>query len=170
MSQPTDDAPPPPNRVHHLLQIAATPGVVFDAVAIPERLAGWWTTEVHGEPAAPGARLQLFFGPFTPELEIVALEAPTGITWEGRGGHDPWGQRTTIHFNLTDAPGGTRVSFWHMLGEERDSATVGTANFTWGYYLNSLRRLCETGRGTPFDADTPGARVGADPLPRTQQP
>ena len=26
----------------------------------------------------------------------------------------------------------------------------GGANFNWGYYLNSLKLLCETGTGTPF--------------------
>jgi hypothetical protein len=29
----------------------------------------------------------------------------------------------------------------------------GTYNFNWGYYLNSLKRLCEEGVGTPFDPE-----------------
>ncbi len=38
---------------------------------------------------------------------------------------------------------------------------MGTANFNWGYYLDSLRLLCETGCGKPFRSGATGARVGA---------
>lgn len=38
---------------------------------------------------------------------------------------------------------------------------VASANFNWGYYLDSLRLLCETGHGKPYQSGAPGARVGA---------
>jgi hypothetical protein len=60
--------------------------------------------------------------------------------------------------------GGTMVSFWHQLGADRPDDAVASANFNWGYYLDSLRLLCETGQGKPYQSGTPSARVGATTL------
>ena len=41
-------------------------------------------------------------------------------------------------------------SFRQEYAQELSDETYGTYNFNWGYYLNSLKLLCETGTGTPF--------------------
>ncbi len=150
--------------MHHVLEIAADRNAVFAAVTDPHRLAQWWTTTVQGGTPAVGAHLQLTFGPFKPRLTVTELREPSLVAWRGVSSHDAWGQRTTIRFALDGDSDTTRLALWHQLGDELDKESVATANFTWGYYLNSLRGLCETGTGRPFDATTPGARVGADPL------
>jgi len=43
--------------------------------------------------------------------------------------------------------------FEQVSAQELSDQVYGTYNFNWGYYLGSLKRLCETGTGTPFNAD-----------------
>ena len=45
---------------------------------------------------------------------------------------------------------GTLLQFVQEYAQELSDETYGTYNFNWGYYLNSLKLLCETGEGTPF--------------------
>lgn len=154
------------NTIRHVFEIAARPETVFGKLASADGVSAWWTTQVHGDGTVGGGRLQLAFGPFTPRLQVAEIQAPSRIRWDGAGSHAPWGEKTTISFDLRPAGGGTEVQFRHQLGDEIDAGTVAQANFYWGYYLDSLRQLCETGHGKPFDATIAGVRVGADPLTR----
>jgi len=47
------------------------------------------------------------------------------------------------------------------LGRDLSDDAVASANFNWGYYLDSLRLLCETGSGKPFQVGNARARVSA---------
>jgi hypothetical protein len=40
--------------------------------------------------------------------------------------------------------------FTQIYAQELSDEVYGTYNFNWGYYLQSLKLLCETGMGTPF--------------------
>jgi uncharacterized protein YndB with AHSA1/START domain len=153
------------STVHHLLDIAAPPEVVFRSLTTAEGLSAWWTTEVTaGEPMV-GADLSFTFrGPFNPQMRIVELDRPACVTWKGTGGHDAWGKTTTIRFQLDPADGGTVVRFWHELSPDTAPDTLANVNFNWGYYLDSLRLACETGTGKPFQPKVAGARVGASGL------
>ena len=150
------------STVHHLLDIAAPPEVVFGSLTTAEGLSAWWTTEVTaGEPAV-GAELRFAFrGPFSPQMRVIELDPPARVTWQGTGGHDAWGKTTTIRFQLGPAGAGTVVRFWHELGPGIGPDTLAGVNFNWGYYLDSLRLACETGKGKPFRPAAAGARVGA---------
>jgi hypothetical protein len=44
------------------------------------------------------------------------------------------------------------VRFWQEYATELSDDAYGTYNFNWGYYLESLRLLCTTGAGKPFQA------------------
>ncbi|HEY6276824.1 MAG TPA: hypothetical protein VIX86_10885 [Streptosporangiaceae bacterium] len=68
------------------------------------------------------------------------------------GGHPPW-QDNRFRFQLGDGcDGRTRLRFWQEYAVELPDDAYGTYNFNWGYYLESLRRLCVTGTGQPFPA------------------
>jgi uncharacterized protein YndB with AHSA1/START domain len=150
--------------IHHTLQIAAPPARVFAALTEPDQLAGWWTTQVHGNEPALGATLEFTFrGSFQPCMRIVEFDPPARLAWTGVGGHAAWGE-TDLRFELEPANDGTLLQFWHYLGPERSEEDIAAANCNWGYYMDSLRRLCETGRGKPYQPGMAGARVGADPL------
>lgn len=121
--------------------------MVFNALTTTEGLSGWWTTGATAEDAAVGANLVFTFGgPFNPHMRVVELDRPAHVGWEGVGGHEAWGATTTIRFDLDATSDGTMVRFWHQVGRELSDDAVATANFNWGYYLDSLRLLCEFGR------------------------
>lgn len=149
------------NLVRHVLDIQTPPESVFPAITSVDGLSSWWTTDVGADGVGLGSLFRFAFrGPFAPELRITEFEPPALVTWEGVRGHDAWGA-TTIRFRLDQVDAGTRVHFWHRMGPERSEEAVASANFTWGYYLDSLRLVCETGHGKPFRPDDAGARVGA---------
>jgi len=152
-------------QVHHICEIRAPRETVFNALTTTEGLSGWWTTGAMAEEAAVGATLVFTFrGPFNPQMQVVELDRPTQVSWEGVGGYDAWGSTTFIRFALDATSGGTMVRFWHQVGRELSDDAIAAVNFNWGYYLDSLRLLCETGSGKPFHAGTAGARAGASAI------
>jgi hypothetical protein len=71
-------------------------------------------------------------------------------------GHEPW-QDGQFRFRIAAAEGGrTRLRFWLEYAVELADDDYGVYNFNWGYYLESLRLLCVTGAGKPFQAGEPG--------------
>jgi hypothetical protein len=90
--------------------------------------------------------LSTFRRPFNPQLLITEIETPSLVVWEGVSGHDAWGT-TTIRFQRDRIDDGIVVRFSHQMGPDHLSDdSVASANFNWGYYLESLRLLCETGQ------------------------
>ncbi len=149
------------NLIQHRFDIQAAPETVFRSITCADELSAWWTTKVHGNGAERGSVLQFTFrGRHNPQLQITELEPPSLVVWEGVSGHDAWGT-TTIGFQLEPVERGTMVGFWHQMGPELTERAVASANFNWGYYLDSLRLFCETGHGKPYPSGAPGARVGA---------
>lgn len=149
------------NLIHHVFDIQAPPESVFTAVTTADGLSAWWTTVAHADTAECGSLYHFTFrGPFNPHLRVTEIEPPSFVAWEGVGGHDAWGP-TSIRFEFDLIDGGTMVRFWHQMGADRTDDAVASANFIWGYFLESLRLLCETGQGRPFQPGVPGARVGA---------
>ncbi len=55
-------------------------------------------------------------------------------------------------FELKQVEGETGLMFVQEYAQELSDEVYGTYNFNWGYYLGSLKRLCEEGIGTPFAA------------------
>jgi uncharacterized protein YndB with AHSA1/START domain len=150
--------------IYHLLDIATPRESVFDALTTGAGLSSWWTTQARVDRAVVGGHVQVSFrGPFNPRLLIVDLRSPSRLVWEGVEGHDSWGD-TVISFDLAASAEGTRLAFRHRMGPDVPDDIRASANFNWGYYLNSLRLHCETGTGRPFPVGSPGARVGADPV------
>ena len=43
------------------------------------------------------------------------------------------------------------MRFWQHYARELDDDSYGIYNYNWGYYLESLRLLCETRAGKPFE-------------------
>jgi uncharacterized protein YndB with AHSA1/START domain len=147
--------------IHHAFDIQAPPETVFTSITTADGLSSWWTTTVTAGTAELGSLFMLGFrGPFNPRLRITEIERPSVVAWEGVSGHDAWGP-TMLRFELDRIEGGTMVNFRHQMGADRSGDAVASANFNWGYYLDSLRLLCETGQGKPYQSGAPGARVGA---------
>jgi hypothetical protein len=84
-------------------------------------------------------------------MEFAAVDPGVGLEWRCVGGHAPWNDNT-FRFQLAPLDDGrTRLRFWQDYAVELSDDAYGIYNFNWGYYLESLRLLCTTGAGKPFD-------------------
>ena len=142
------------------LVLDATPAAVYSALTTPQGLRGWWS-EDSDIATAVGATHTFRFGETRKELRIECLDADREVRWRCTGAHiaavrlprpDEW-LGTEIAFRL--APSGiarTELDFDHVgLGPEL--ACYDLCREGWDWYLESLRRLVETGRGTPHLRD-----------------
>jgi len=136
--------------IHHVFTIAAAPQRVYDALTTTSGLAGWWTTQVGGSSARVGDVIAFTFGGgFDPEMRVTTLEPPEWVGWEFVGGHENW-EGSTFEFRLEGGTDGTLVRFWQYYGRALSDDDFGIYTYNWGYYLESLRLLCETGAGKPY--------------------
>lgn len=137
----------------HAVDIAGSAEDIYDALTSQSGLSGWWTTRVTAAPDV-GAVIHFRFGAtFNPEMRITALERPRRVTWECIGGHGPW-QDNTFEFRVERRDSGCVLRFAQVYSIELGDEEYGRYNFNWGYYLESLRRLVETGRGTPYNRES----------------
>ncbi len=133
----------------HTLHIHASPADVYDALTTRRGVTGWWTTEAALEPGEGGRIHFTFHGDFHPVMEQTRLAEGELVEWRCIDGHDNWSDNT-FTFALRDRGGETSLRFVQTYAQELDDDTYGTYNFNWGYYLNSLKKLCEEGAGTPY--------------------
>jgi uncharacterized protein YndB with AHSA1/START domain len=138
--------------IHHVLDVDAAGPKIWSAITEEQGLASWWSTQVKSPPAAVGARVEFTFaGDFNPVMEIAQLDEGVELDWHCVGGHGPWDDNT-FRFQLAPLDDGrTRLRFWQDYAVELSDDAYGIYNFNWGYYLESLRLLCTTGAGKPFD-------------------
>ena len=134
----------------HTVHIHASPPTVFEALTTRAGVTGWWTTEADLDPGVGGIIRFEFRGDFNPRMEQTRLVDGQLVEWRCVEGHPNW-QDNTFEFVIRDADRGTSLRFVQHYAQELDDDTYGTYNFNWGYYLGSLKKLCETGSGTPFE-------------------
>jgi len=137
--------------IHHLVDIDAPGATVWSALTEQEHMAQWWTTRVDAPAPAVGAVVTwTFAGDFNPVMETTTLVDQSELGWRCIGGHDPWANGT-FRFTLENLDDGRcRLRFWQDYAIELSDDAFGIYNFNWGYYLESLRLLCATGTGKPF--------------------
>src|SRR5262245_36724248 len=144
----------------HSFAIKASREAVYAALATRDGLTRWWTTDVRGE-SAQGKTLSFrFANVFKPEMRVDTLQAKRLVSWTCVGGEKDWADNT-FTFDLSDEGETTRLLFRQEYARELDDETYGQFNHNWGYYLERLKSLCETGAGKPFRA--PNATASASP-------
>lgn len=139
----------------HAVHIHAAPAEVFHALTTAAGLQKWWTTQVQAEEREGGVISFTFAGDFNPQMKQTRLELDRLVEWLCVSGHPNW-QDNTFAFALEDRRGETLVMFSQGYARELSDEVYGTYNFNWGYYLNSLKMLCERGAGVPFTAAPAG--------------
>lgn len=137
-------------KIIHTVHIHASRQEVYRALTTEGGVTGWWTTQAKLEPGEGGVIEFRFVGDFHPHMQQTKLQEPELVEWRCISGHANW-QDNTFAFALRDADNETSLQFVQEYAQELDDDTYGTYNFNWGYYLNSLKRLCEDGAGTPFE-------------------
>lgn len=137
----------------HTVHIHASREEVYHALTTEEGVTGWWTTKAtlnEGE----GEIIEFtFVGDFHPHMKQTKLVGGRIVEWHCIDGHPNWRGNTFI-FRLRNVEGETSLRFIQEYAQELDDDTYGTYNFNWGYYLNSLKKFCEEGVGTPFSVDS----------------
>jgi len=140
-------------QIHHVVDVGAGREKVWWALTDPLGLTGWWSTKLETTDAAVGAQLFWTFQEgFNPIMEITRLDDGEALDWRCVGGHDPW-QDAIFRFEIASVGDAqTRLRFWQDYAVELDDDAYGIYNFLWGFYLESLRVLCESGTGKPHQA------------------
>lgn len=139
--------------VMHLLRIHAPPEHVYEAITTAEGIRQWWTRDAVIEPKV-GAAGEFGFNRkrFVAKITVEELNPATRVRW--RVANSAW-QGDEIAFNLKTDEGNTTVLFAHR-GFPRADEGFASATTRWGFYLLSLKRYLQTGKGTPNPDDSEG--------------
>ena len=149
----------------HELQIAASPDTIRQLIA--DRGDAWWTTNalidsrVGGScefrfPAA-GFHASVRVERNSEELvEWYCLDSATPRSSGFKNLHDWIG--STIAFRLRPDAGATHLRLEHR-GLRESAEFYNSGSNVWAYYLDSLKRLAETGQGSPYQGGRPGTRT-----------
>lgn len=128
------------------MTIDAPPERVYEAIATREGVAGWWTPRVDGSDELGGTmRMHFDLVHSSTDMRVVALEPARAVEWDSTAGDF---KGTTTRFDLEPRGEGTFLRFtqsrWPSASEQ-----FATCNFLWGFFMQSLKQLVETGEGTP---------------------
>lgn len=132
----------------HSVDIKADPKTIYENLTKESGLAGWWSDRVSADQTVGGKIRFEFIAIFNPVMEITALEPQRRVEWKCVDGHEPW-KDNTFSFDMEGRNGAAILFFRQEYAQELSDEEYGRYNFNWGYYLHSLKQLCETGRGTP---------------------
>lgn len=139
------------HTIKHLFHINASKEIVFEALTTIEGLKGWWTTKASGDTKLGGI-IEFRFGDFGgPDMKVKEIILNESVSWECIGGPKNWlGHLFT--FNLAINENKTCVRFEQRGWKETDDFYA-SCNFSWGRYMESLRQLCQTGKGQAFGSE-----------------
>ncbi len=139
----------------HRVGIKASLDKVYKALATPEGVAGWWTTDTTGDRKAGGMINFRFtaagheIGAFS--MKILELHANTRVVWQVVTGPAEW-VGTKIRFELKQEDDFTIVLFKHE-GWKEPVEFMYHCSTKWGTFLMSMKSLLETGKGNPSPHD-----------------
>lgn len=135
-------------NIRHHLTIEAPLKKVYDAITTEQGLRGWWTVDTTAKPEIDHVNHFRFGAQYFNKMKVVELTPPTHVAWECVDGDKEW-IGTILTFELEDRDSIIFLKFSH-LNWETESEFFGFCNHQWGRYLDSLKSLCETGKGQPF--------------------
>jgi uncharacterized protein YndB with AHSA1/START domain len=139
----------------HRVGIKASPAKVYQALANPEGVAGWWTTSTTGDKTPGGMIKTVFFadgkelGGF--DLKLLELQPESRVVWQVMGGPPEW-IGSKISFELKKEDDYTIILFKHE-GWKEPVEFMYHCSTKWAIFLMSLKSLVETGKGQPSPTD-----------------
>ncbi len=146
-------------EILHRVGIKASPEKVYAALATPQGIAGWWTTETRGDDKV-GGMLHFRFtaagheiGAF--DMRILDLQPAARVAWQVVNGPPEW-MGSAIRFELKKEGDFTVVLFRHE-GWKEPAEFMYHCSTKWAIFLMSLKSLVETGKGDPSPDDV---RIG----------
>lgn len=84
-------------------------------------------------------------------MKVTELKADEKVSWECVASPYGW-LGHTFSFLLDENEGKTRVRFSHD-GWDEQGDYYAACSMSWGRYMESLRQLCQTGRGEAFGSE-----------------
>ena len=137
--------------IKHLFHINVSKEKVFEVLTTIKGLSSWWTTKTSGDTKSGGIIQFLFDDMGGPEMKVKEIQPNESVTWECVGGPEGWiGHIFSFHLDMNDNK--TRVRFEQSGWKETDDFYA-SCNFSWGRYMESLRHLCQTGKGEAFGSE-----------------
>ncbi|MCF8243347.1 MAG: SRPBCC domain-containing protein [Melioribacteraceae bacterium] len=133
-------------EIYICLNIKAPLNKIYWAVTEEQGLAGWWTTDLDVKNNVGEISIFRFTSGAFNKMRIKNL-SENKVEWICVDGHEEW-IGTKISFELRSDGGETKVCFSHYNWKSQ-SEYAGECCFHWAYYLDSLKKLCETGHGLP---------------------
>jgi len=138
------------SEIKHLFHIAVPKEKVYEAITTIKGLSGWWTTQTTGE-CICGGIIRFRFGSQGNDMKVISMKKDEWVQWECIAGPEEW-VGTRLTFQLNNCEGRTRVRFEHAGWRNANDFFAG-CTFTWGRYMESLRQLCQTGKGEAFGSE-----------------
>lgn len=124
---------------------------VYRALTTEKGLAGWWTSNTHGEGNEVGNIIEFRFGAGGFDMKVIELTEPSLVVWEVVDGPEEW-TPTTIRFELRQESEYVIVIFKHLNWKE-PVEFMHHCSTKWAIFLMSLKSLIETGTGAPDPFD-----------------
>ncbi|MFF2845854.1 SRPBCC domain-containing protein [Streptomyces sp. NPDC058001] len=135
----------------HRVAITAPVADVYAALTTPDGLAGWWTTDTHGEGDRVDGALRFRFGAGGFDMKVIELAPGRRVVWEVVDGPEEW-IGTQVSWDLAQVGDYTVVLFKHQ-GWKEPVEFMHHCSTKWALFLMSLKSLIETGKGAPDPHD-----------------
>lgn len=141
-------------EILHLIKIRAAPEEVYQSVSTAEGIRNWWTRDADLTPEV-GAIGEFGFYEHRMfiKVKVAELTPRRHIVWDVTSSTGGVFNGTTISIDLNSEDGLTSLSFEHR-GFSASGNNIASATTRRGFYLLSLKRYLETGKGTPNPEDT----------------
>ncbi|WP_328370432.1 SRPBCC domain-containing protein [Micromonospora zamorensis] len=135
----------------HRVGVVAPLDDVYRAVATPEGLAAWWTTDTVGK-SEVGGKLAFRFGDAGGfDMEVLELNPAGRVRWRVVDGPEEW-VGTEVDWRLDQRGELTIVQFAHQ-GWREPVEFMHHCSTKWALFLMSLKEQVETGHGRPAPDD-----------------
>jgi uncharacterized protein YndB with AHSA1/START domain len=142
-------------EILHRVGIKAPLSKVYEAIATPEGVAGWWTTDTTGGRKAGEMVVTKFYadGKLLGGFDLKIAEARPGsrFVWEVVAGPPEW-IGSKICFDLKQEDDFIVILFKHE-GWKEPVEFMSHCSTKWAVYLMSLKSLVESGKGQPSPTD-----------------
>ena len=141
-------------EILHLIKIRATQDKVYQAVSTVEGIRNWWTRDAALDSNVGGPGEFGFYGHrMVIKITVAEFTPPRHMVWDPVSSTGGSFDGTTISIDLESGEGLTSLLFAHR-GFKVVGNNVASATTRWGFYLLSLKRYLETGKGSPNPEDT----------------
>ena len=135
----------------HRVGVVAPADDVYRALATPDGIAGWWTTDTTGTSEVGGALSFRFGDAGGFDMEVLELQPGERVRWRVTDGPEEW-VGTEIDWRLDQRDQWTIVNFTHE-GWREPVEFMHHCSTKWATFLISLKDLVETGHGRPAPDD-----------------